>query len=127
MQSVLLVMTDMDSISPKKRFDIVFLSFRFRHNVLLCLQVEEIVKPSNESIVAVNQWLSKNEISAQTISPTGDWLKFTVPVSKASELFDADFHLFTHEKTGKQVIRTMSYSVPEDLKGHLDLVHPTVT
>ena len=54
-------------------------------------------------------------------------MAFEVPVSKANELFDADFSVYTHEQTGLEVIRTMSYSIPADLQGHLDLVHPTIT
>ena len=62
-----------------------------------------------------------------TISATGDWLSFEVPVSKANELFDADFAVYTHSETGKQAIRTLSYSIPADLEGHLDFVHPTIS
>lgn len=50
-----------------------------------------------------------------------------VPVSKANELLETEFSVYTHGDTGKQAIRTLSYSIPADLVGHLDLVHPTVT
>ncbi len=50
-----------------------------------------------------------------------------VPVSKANELFDADFSVYTHDETGTEAVRTLSYSIPAELQGHLDLVHPTVT
>lgn len=42
-------------------------------------------------------------------------------------MFDADFTVFEHEETGQQSIRTLAYSIPTDLVGHLDLVHPTIT
>ncbi|TFK49384.1 subtilisin-like protein [Heliocybe sulcata] len=90
-------------------------------------EVEEYVKPKQESVDAVNQWLSSEGISASTISPAGDWLQFSIPVSKANELFDADFSVFTHSESGKQAVRTLSYSIPQELVGHLDLVHPTIT
>ncbi|KAH9857435.1 family S53 protease [Lenzites betulinus] len=90
-------------------------------------EVEQLVAPSADSVDAVNAWLKENDLSAQTISPAGDWLAFEVPVSKANELFDADFSVFTHDQTGLEAIRTMSYSIPAELQGHLDLVHPTVT
>ena len=76
---------------------------------------------------AVNAWLKENDIDAKTISATGDWLSFEVPVSKANEMFDADFGVFTHSQTGKEAVRTLKYSIPADLEGHLDFVHPTIS
>ncbi|KAI0823806.1 family S53 protease [Trametes gibbosa] len=90
-------------------------------------EVEQYVAPTAESVNAVNAWLKENDLDAQTISPAGDWLAFEVPVSKANELFDADFSVFAHDQSGLEAIRTLSYSIPAELQGHLDLVHPTVT
>ncbi|OBZ67218.1 Tripeptidyl-peptidase sed3 [Grifola frondosa] len=90
-------------------------------------EVEKFVAPTQESVDAVNAWLKENDITATTISPAGDWLSFSIPVSKASELLDADFSVFTHEETGQTSIRTLAYSIPTDLIGHVDLVHPTIT
>lgn len=81
--------------------------------------------PKPESIEAVEAWLQENDIQATTASPFGDWLSFSVPVSKANELLDADFKEFVDTSSGKTIIRTLAYSIPADLKGHLDLVHPT--
>lgn len=75
----------------------------------------------------MNAFLASHGVNATSLSPAGDWLGFTVPVNKANEMFDANFSIFTHLDTGKQAIRTMSYSIPQSLKGHLDLVHPTIT
>ena len=83
--------------------------------------------PKPESVSAVNAWLKEHGLSATPITPAGDWLMIDVPVSKANELFETEFSVYTHGDTGKQAIRTLSYSIPADLVGHLDLVHPTVT
>jgi len=85
------------------------------------------VAPAAETLSAINTWLQENDIVATTLTPAGDWLGFQVPVNKANELFDADFSVFVHESTGKQTIRTLSYSIPEDLVDHLRVVYPTVT
>ncbi|KZT71791.1 family S53 protease-like protein [Daedalea quercina L-15889] len=90
-------------------------------------EVEAFIAPTADSVSAVNAWLSDNGISSSTISPTGDWLLIQVPVSKADDLLDAQFSVFTHAATNKQTIRTLAYSIPTDLVGHLDLVHPTVS
>lgn len=88
-------------------------------------QVEEYIKPSQESLDAVNAFLKTNGINATTLSPAGDMLGFSVPVSKANELFDADFSVFTHVESGQKQIRTLSYSIPASLQSHIDIVHPT--
>lgn len=75
----------------------------------------------------MNAFLASHGVSAQTISPAGDWLAFSVPVSKANEMFGADFTVFEHTETGKQSFNTLAYSIPTELQGHLDLVHPTIT
>lgn len=90
-----------------------------------CSKVEAYVKPSQASVDAVNAYLKSHGITATTLSPAGDWLGFSVPVSKANEMFDADFSVFNHTATGSQTIRTLSYSIPTSLKQHLDFVHPT--
>ena len=70
--------------------------------------------------------MKANDITALTTSATGNWLSFDVPVSKANELFNADFSVFKHDDTAVEAVRTLSYSIPAELEGHLDLVHPTV-
>ncbi|KAI1786417.1 family S53 protease, partial [Ganoderma leucocontextum] len=90
-------------------------------------EVAQLVAPAQDSIDAVNAWLKSNSITAETISPSGDWLSFEVPVSKANELFNANFAVFKHDGTGTEAVRTLSYSIPVELQDHIDLVHPTVT
>ncbi|KAI0661205.1 family S53 protease [Cubamyces menziesii] len=90
-------------------------------------EVEKFVAPSPDSVAAVNAWFAENGIEAKSISPAGDWLSFSIPVSQANELLGADFSVFTHQETGQTSVRTLSYSIPSDLQGHVDLVHPTIT
>ncbi|KAF8195013.1 family S53 protease-like protein [Pholiota molesta] len=90
-------------------------------------EVEAFVAPSPESVSLVQQWLAANNITAHAISPAGDWLQFSMPISQANALLDADFTVFTHPETGTTLTRTLSYSIPSALVGHVDLVHPTIT
>ena len=85
------------------------------------------MKPARASVDAVNAFLESNGINATTLSPTGDWLGFSAPVSKANEMFDADFSVYMHAATGRELVRTLSYSIPSTLQEHLDIVHPTTT
>lgn len=89
--------------------------------------METFIKPTQESVDAVNTWLSESGVAAAPKSPAGDWLSFGIPVSKANDMLGANFSVFTHEATGRQTIRTLEYSIPVDLAQHVDLIHPTIT
>ncbi|KAJ7482011.1 hypothetical protein FB451DRAFT_1006791, partial [Mycena latifolia] len=60
-------------------------------------------------------------------SPNGDWMSITLPVSQANELFDAQFEVFTHPSMTNTITRTLSVSLPSELVGHVDVIHPTTT
>ncbi|EIN08102.1 subtilisin-like protein [Punctularia strigosozonata HHB-11173 SS5] len=90
-------------------------------------EVEKFVAPTQESVDAVNSFLKANGLTSKVISPAGDWLSVSMSVKQANALFDADFQTFTHSETGQSAIRTLAYSIPASLKGHLDLVHPTIS
>ncbi len=90
-------------------------------------QVEEFVTPTPESISLIQEWLAANNITFKTISPAGDWIQFSVPVSQANTLLEADFTIFSHTETGMELTRTLAYSIPAVLQGHVDLIHPTIT
>lgn len=85
-------------------------------------EVEALVAPSLDSVTAVNSWLSLNGLNATIASPAGDWLAVQVPVSKANEILSANYSVFTHVSTGLRTVRTLAYSIPTDLVGHLDLL-----
>ncbi|PCH41060.1 family S53 protease-like protein [Wolfiporia cocos MD-104 SS10] len=85
------------------------------------------VAPSNETTAAVTSWLAANNISHTAVTPAGDWLSFSVNVSTANNLFAAQYNVYTHETTGNTAVRTMSYSVPDELSAHVDAVYPTTT
>ncbi|CAL1707451.1 unnamed protein product [Somion occarium] len=90
-------------------------------------EVDKFVAPKPETVDAVNAWLAENGLTATKLTSAGDWLSFEVPVSKASELLDADFSVFKHEETGSETVRTLAYSIPADLKDHVELIHPTIS
>ncbi|KLO12132.1 subtilisin-like protein [Schizopora paradoxa] len=82
--------------------------------------VEAHVKPTNETTAAVEEWLDAKGLNAFSASPAGDWLALLMTVAQASTLFDAEFSVFTYEKTGEQLVRTLAYSLPAVLLGHVE-------
>lgn len=90
-------------------------------------EINAFMAPTPETLAAVNAWLSENGIAAKPASPAGDWIEFQLPVSKANDLFEADFTVFKHTNTGSQGIRTLQYSVPTALENNIQLLFPGVS
>ncbi|KAL6302070.1 peptidase S8/S53 domain-containing protein [Sparassis latifolia] len=93
----------------------------------LTKEAAEFVSPAAESLAAVNNWLQANNIDATVLTPASDWIGFSIPVSQENDLFDSEFSTFVHSASGARSIRTLAYSIPWELHGHLDFVHPTIT
>lgn len=75
----------------------------------------------------MTEWLNENNVTATPLSSAGDWLAISVPVAQANTMLGAEFAVYVDQSSGEQLVRTLAYSIPTDLKGHLDLVHPTTT
>ncbi|KAI0055948.1 family S53 protease [Artomyces pyxidatus] len=90
-------------------------------------EVEKFVAPTQETVDSVTAYLSEHGLSATPFSPAGDWLSLNLTVAQANVLFDTQFSTFVHVKTGITSVRTLEYSIPAALQGHLDFVHPTIT
>ncbi|KAI0674061.1 family S53 protease-like protein [Trametes maxima] len=88
-------------------------------------EAAKLAAPRPDSISAVNAWLGEHGLIATLLTPAGDWMEIQVNVSQANALLAADFALFKHGSADLEAIRTLSYSIPAGLKGHIDLVHPT--
>lgn len=90
-------------------------------------KVEAFVAPTQETVDKVQAFLSANGLSSAPVSPAGDWIAVNMTVSQANDLFATQFSTFTHVSSSTNSIRTLEYSIPSDLAGHLDFVHPTIT
>lgn len=88
-------------------------------------QVEALVAPSDETLSAVNSWLKEHGIKASSNSSAGDWISFSTTVGKANKLLGTDFWRFRHTPTGEIVTQALQYSIPSELKPHINVVHPT--
>ncbi|KAJ7164232.1 subtilisin-like protein, partial [Mycena filopes] len=89
-------------------------------------EVKSFVQPSAATIGTFNMWASANGLNSTIISPNGDWVEIAVPVSQANTLFAANFEVFTHPDIPNGLTRTLSVSLPSELVGHVDVIHPTV-
>ncbi|GJE84527.1 tripeptidyl peptidase A [Phanerochaete sordida] len=89
-------------------------------------EVNELIAPRPESVQQVKAWLAGHGLREEDLSfsPAGDWIKVAVPVSLAEEMLDAEYHVYEHSE-GDTLVRTASYSLPEHLHEHVELIQPT--
>ncbi|KAH9053312.1 subtilisin-like protein [Lactarius vividus] len=90
-------------------------------------QVAELVMPHPDTLELVKSWLKYHDVpSPASLTHGGNWLTLTgVSVSKANDLLGASYQLYRHTKTKDIIIRTVSYSLPAALHGHVQTVAPT--
>ncbi|KAF9034002.1 family S53 protease [Hymenopellis radicata] len=93
-------------------------------------EVKAFAEPKEGALEAVSVWLAENDIPESAYKTTGafdDWVSLTLPVSQANTLFDTAFAQYVHVESGERMIRTLEYSLPEDLFEFVELVHPTTS
>ncbi|KAH9165958.1 peptidase S8/S53 domain-containing protein [Lactarius sanguifluus] len=91
-------------------------------------QVGDIVAPHPDTAQLVHSWLEHHRVTSSSVSVThgGSFLSVTaVTVSQANDLLGASYQLYTHAKTNETIIRTLGYSLPVVLHGHVQTVAPT--
>jgi tripeptidyl-peptidase-1 len=91
-------------------------------------QVAEIIAPHPDTLDLVNCWLRDHGIPPSSVSITlgGNWLVVIgVPVPQANNILGASYQLYQHVEANETVLRTVSYSLPEALYGHIQTVAPT--
>lgn len=57
-------------------------------------KVNSFLSPRLESVTAVKSYLASHGVSVEQASLAGDWLSISVPVSKANEIFQANYEVF---------------------------------
>ncbi|KAJ6573397.1 family S53 protease-like protein [Mycena vulgaris] len=90
-------------------------------------EVKTFVQPSPETVSAFTAFATANGLTPTIISPNGDWAAVTLPVHQANTLFNARFEKFTHPALPQAITRTLSVSLPSELVGHIDVIHPTTS
>ncbi|PWN89446.1 subtilisin-like protein [Acaromyces ingoldii] len=91
-------------------------------------EVNSYLEPEEGAADAVRRWLADHGVQEdhQKRSVAGDWLHAAMTVKQARALLgDADFAVWEHRETGRQLIRTTEYAVPRSLNGHIDLISGT--
>ncbi|KUJ06660.1 tripeptidyl peptidase-like protein [Mollisia scopiformis] len=89
-------------------------------------EVTGLVKPSDETLAQVHDWLCGNGVTEDQLeySHAKDWIKVTLPVSTVEDLLDTQYSVFRH-RDGSHVVRTPEWSLPMHLHEHIETIQPT--
>ncbi|KAF3102496.1 hypothetical protein TWF569_009736 [Orbilia oligospora] len=87
-------------------------------------QIDDILRPHEDTAAAVRSWLESKGFE-KDLSFKNDWIVVSTTIGKAESLLDAKYKVFQNSETGKNVVRTLSYSVPHNLHSSVTLIQPT--
>ncbi|KAI1140373.1 subtilisin-like protein [Hypoxylon sp. FL0543] len=88
-------------------------------------EVREMMKPREDSTAAVLKWLQASGIPSSDIENDGEWINFHTSVLRAANLLNTQFQVYNHVGTKVKRIRTLHYSVPEEVRPHITMIQPT--
>ena len=88
-------------------------------------EISGLVKPTDETAELVREWLHEH-VAPEHVesSPAGDFLSFTVPISKIEEMLQTNYSVYQHED-GSKIVRTHQWSLPLHLHDHITTIQPT--
>lgn len=84
-------------------------------------EVNALFAPSSNAVSGVTAWLKKNGI--KHINVDGAFVDFVTDVGTANSLLGASFQYYQNQGVTK--LRTLQYSIPDELQQYVDLVMPT--
>ncbi|GFF55510.1 tripeptidyl-peptidase sed3 [Aspergillus udagawae] len=87
--------------------------------------VWEFLRPSDEATDKVLSWLKSENVPAGSIENHGSWVTFTIPVSQSERMLRTRFYAFQHAETNTTQVRTLEYSVPDDIHRYIQMIQPT--
>ncbi|KAG4433305.1 hypothetical protein IFR05_011202 [Cadophora sp. M221] len=91
-------------------------------------QVAEMFAPSDETVSSIHDWLAGSGITSDRTkqSQSLNWIHANLTVSEAEKLLNTKYYEYTHLESGQAQVACEEYSVPEDVRRHVDFVTPTL-
>jgi len=85
--------------------------------------MKRMLLPSEATQSTVQEWLKESGVS--NVNVDSDWINIRTTVGVANELLSTKFAWYTSEDFGRR-LRTLEYSVPDEVAGHVNTIQPTV-
>lgn len=85
-------------------------------------ELRSLLAPTEETSNVAISWLQDNNITA--IQDDSDYILFRTDVKTANKLLDTEFNWYRND-ADQELLRTTSYSVPQEVRDHINFVQPT--
>ncbi|KAK6857023.1 hypothetical protein PG995_007210 [Apiospora arundinis] len=85
-------------------------------------EVRALTAPSRQATTSVTKWVTESGIEPIL---DNDFITIDTTVAKANALLDTSFAWYQYEDSDEPRLRTLAYSLPDDLLMHVDMVQPT--
>lgn len=96
-------------------------------NHLSVEEVNELVKPDDETLAQVLDWLSEHvRLDSIRYSSAKDYLSVTLPVSTIENLLDTKYSVYRHTD-GTRLVRAPEWKLPQHLHEHITTIQPTTS
>ncbi|PLB44831.1 tripeptidyl aminopeptidase [Aspergillus steynii IBT 23096] len=86
-------------------------------------EMKRMLLPRGESVSSVQGWLESAGIT--NYEQDADWINFQTTVEKANALLETQFHWYNNKEKDIRRLRTLQYSIPESVAGHVNVIQPT--
>lgn len=87
-------------------------------------EMKRMILPTEETVSSVTAWLKAAGIDSFEVD--SDWATFKTTVGVANKLLDTKFAWFvSDEAKPRKVLRTLEYSVPDEIAERINLIQPT--
>ncbi|KAF2727977.1 hypothetical protein EJ04DRAFT_122946, partial [Polyplosphaeria fusca] len=87
-------------------------------------EMKRMLLPSHETVAVVREWLENGGV--EDVQEDADWLSFRTTVGVANDLLSTEFAWYYSEHLSSKRLRTLEYSLPDDVSGHVNTIQPTV-
>jgi len=88
-------------------------------------ELKAMLRPHPEATESVMSWLKDAGIASTDIVDDGEWINFLATVQDAEKLLDTTLDIYRNSQAQQDKIRTLHYSVPQDLHQYISMIQPT--
>lgn len=88
-------------------------------------EIQKLLSPDKIITNRVLAWLRSENVSHRSLKIDGNWITFQATISQAEHMLNTEYFHYHHHETDSTVLRTLRYSVPNDIHPHVQLIQPT--
>lgn len=86
-------------------------------------EMKAMLMPSDQTLDAVTSWLKAAGIT--DIEQDSDWINIRTTVGQANRLLNTEFNWYVSDERHIRRLRTLEYSIPDEVTEHILMVQPT--